>query len=259
MSAAPQQSRALDVLCFRKKYSYECRLFIEAKVRKPTDTCISEIGLTWTQRQNSPQVQLLVLDTPLILHLTVPRLSHWWPDTHHEKLLVTSHHTDFALSPSVSDSVKQPMLHLSWMCIHITCKPSWEESNHVLALHYILVPHTTQARHRVQQFFPFSHCGNMFILPTVVSSDSTNLAFRRQVIFNSKVIWRCVFYAVRFISNTQYVVKESRQTVLPRTSWIFRNNIRLKIWYTFLFHGIKLIVALLYKFLPWNFKMTMNN
>jgi hypothetical protein len=44
-------------------------------------------------------------------------------------------------------------------------------------------------------------------LATAVSSGSTIPAFKRHVTFHSKVIERDVFYAVRVVSNTKYLVK----------------------------------------------------
>jgi hypothetical protein len=59
---------------------------------------------------------------------------------------------------------------------------------------------------------------------TVVSSDSTILAFRCPVIFNSEDIGRGVLYPVQVISNTQYVVRGSRQLAIFKP----------RIWYSFL-------------------------
>jgi hypothetical protein len=57
----------------------------------------------------------------------------------------------------------------------------------------------------------------------------------RHVTLHSEFAERGVFYAVRIVSNTQYVVKGSRLLVLTRTSCIFRKTkISLKIGYTFL-------------------------
>jgi hypothetical protein len=52
---------------------------------------------------------------------------------------------------------------------------------------------------------------------------------------NSEVVGCGVFYVVSVVSNTKYVVRLSRQLVIPWTSCIFQNKeSRLKIGYALL-------------------------
>jgi hypothetical protein len=84
-------------------------------------------------------------------------------------------------------------------------------------------------------------CHVMFIwCVKAVSSGSTNAAFRHDVTLNSEVVEHGISYAVRIVSVTQYVVKESRKLVLPTISLIFFffKISKLKIGHTFHFMAL---------------------
>jgi hypothetical protein len=85
-------------------------------------------------------------------------------------------------------------------------------------------------------------------LARAVSSKSTTTAFMRHVTLHSEVSERGVFYAVRAVSNTQYV-KEVGNKFFPYILAFFK--IRKLV-------DIKLSIVILYRNLPCNFKMTIN-